>query len=117
MAKRFKTKFIPPTPQEVEEYAANLDFPIDGEEFVSSYDSKGWAIGNTPVYDWQALVKKWKINWLKRTGRHKIKIPTLVKGKTAKELIDEIEQNRIATGKPKPVKMSITFDDLKEIAK
>lgn len=49
-----------PTPQEVEEYAQTISFPIDGEAFCDFYASKGWVVGRSPMKDWQAAVRTWK---------------------------------------------------------
>jgi hypothetical protein len=55
-------KFIPPTPQEVTEYAASIGFKIDGDYFCNSYQAKGWIYsGTTPLRDWRAAVRTWKI--------------------------------------------------------
>ena len=117
MAKRCNHRFTPPTKEEVVEYAEGLDFPLNADEFISFYDARGWMLGKTPMRDWQACVRTWRINWQKKTGRTKVKIPTMTTGRTAKELIEEIEQRRVTEGKPKPVALKITLDDLKEIAK
>ena len=56
-----KTKrFIPPTPEEVQAYCDERQNGIDGQEFVDSYQSKGWMIGKTKMKDWRAAVRTWE---------------------------------------------------------
>lgn len=54
------TKFQKPTPEQVTEYAASIDFELDGQVFVDHYESKGWLIGKTKMRDWKAAVRTWK---------------------------------------------------------
>lgn len=78
MSKRFQK----PTPQQVTEYAASIDFVLDGEAFCDFYESKGWKIGKSPMVDWKAAVRTWRRMDRKRYGQ-----PTPVKhgGKSIKE--------------------------------
>lgn len=52
-------RFIPPTPEEVEEYSKQRGHPIDGQAFCDFYASKGWVVGRNPMKDWQAAVRTW----------------------------------------------------------
>lgn len=58
--KRETRRFIPPSPQEVEDYGETIGFKIDGETFVNNYKAKGWLIGKSPMRDWRAAVVTWK---------------------------------------------------------
>ncbi len=60
MVKRFQK----PTPEEVEVYAAEIGFKIDGQAFCDRYEAVGWVYGNarTPIKDWKAVVRTWKRN-------------------------------------------------------
>jgi hypothetical protein len=60
MTKRFQK----PTPEEVEVYAAEIGFKIDGQAFCDRYDAVGWVYGTarTPIKDWKAVVRTWKRN-------------------------------------------------------
>jgi len=54
------SRFLKPSPQEVESYGATLNPPFTkSAEFVDFYDSKGWRVGNTPMKDWKAAVRTW----------------------------------------------------------
>ena len=48
------------TPEEVEAYAASIEFVLDGQQFCDTYQKKGWMIGSSPMRDWQAAVRLWK---------------------------------------------------------
>ena len=54
-------KFIPPTYQQVREYAESISFRLDEELFVDSYQRQGWKLANgNPVKDWKACVRTWR---------------------------------------------------------
>lgn len=54
------SRFVPPTPDQVAEYAASLGADnFDGNKFCDFYESKGWKVGNTPMKDWKAAVRTW----------------------------------------------------------
>ncbi len=53
-------RFQKPTAAEVTEYAASIDFHLDGEVFVDFYEQKGWMVGKSPMKNWQAAVRTWK---------------------------------------------------------
>ena len=55
------TKFVIPTSTEVEDYGNSIAFKINGDQFCSYYASKGWLIGKSPMKDWRAAVRTWKI--------------------------------------------------------
>jgi len=84
-------RFVKPVPQEVEEYAATIDYIIDGEAFCDHYQSKGWCVGKSAMKDWRAAVRTWHRMDKKRYGQ-----PTPVKreGKTAKEKYLETQLER-----------------------
>jgi hypothetical protein len=49
-------RFVPPTPQEVSEYAKSKNIDLDGEVFCSFYESNGWKVGRNPMKSWRAAV-------------------------------------------------------------
>jgi hypothetical protein len=55
------TKFMIPQIDEVEAYGASIGFKINGDQFCSYYTSKGWLLGKSPMKDWKAAVRTWKI--------------------------------------------------------
>lgn len=65
-SKRKAKAFTPPTVEEVAAFCQKRKNGIDPEEFVASYDAKGWKIGNTTMVSWQSCV----ITWEKRRKRN-----------------------------------------------
>ena len=56
-----KTKrFTPPTLEEVKAYCLERRNGIDPQRFISSYQSKGWMVGKSPMKDWKAAVRTWE---------------------------------------------------------
>lgn len=53
-------KFKIPTPEEVNEYAAKINYKIDGQYFCDWYQSKDWMIGKNKMKDWKAAIRTWK---------------------------------------------------------
>jgi len=54
-SKRFK----PPTLQEVRDYIAQKDYPVDPDQFFNFYEAKGWMIGKNKMKNWHAAVRTW----------------------------------------------------------
>lgn len=60
--------FVPPSAGEVTAYSAEIEWPLDGDAFCATYETKGWCTsGSTKMRDWKAAVRKWKgMGW--KTG-------------------------------------------------
>ena len=58
-AEKSSKRFEKPTPAQVEEYAASINFNLPGAKFCDYYQSKGWMIGKNPMKDWKAAVRTW----------------------------------------------------------
>jgi hypothetical protein len=56
---RTAERFIPPSVQEVQEYAKTRGLNLDAERFVDFYETKGWMVGKNKMKDWQAAVRNW----------------------------------------------------------
>jgi|SRR6056300_459278 uncharacterized protein YdaU (DUF1376 family) len=56
------TKFIRPKPSEVEDYAKQIGFSLDGDYFCDYYEARGWKLSTGPMKDWKAAVRTWKRN-------------------------------------------------------
>ena len=54
--------FIRPKPNEVEEYAQQIGFSLDGNHFCDYYEARGWQLNTGPMKDWKAAVRTWKRN-------------------------------------------------------
>lgn len=57
-----KTKFEPPTIEEVEKYCRYNRYTIDPVQFVAYYESNGWMVGRQKMNNWKAAV----VTWVKR---------------------------------------------------
>lgn len=65
-----RAKFTPPTLEEVRAYIAQRGSPVDPEEFVDFYASKGWKVGREPMRDWKAACRNAE-RWEKYAGKGK----------------------------------------------
>lgn len=69
-------RFTPPTLAEVQSYVAERHSPVDPQEFIDFYESKGWMVGKTPMKNWKEACRnaeKWE-RWAK-TADPKEKTP------------------------------------------
>ena len=55
-----RTRFIPPTVEEVKAYCIERNNRIDAEHFVDYYTSNGWVVGKVKMKDWKATVRGWE---------------------------------------------------------
>ncbi len=55
-----KSRFVPPTVEEVAAYCKERNNGIDAELFVDFYTGKNWFIGKTKMTDWKASVRTWE---------------------------------------------------------
>ena len=54
-----RTRFCPPTVDEVIAYAREAGLVINAQRFVDFYASKGWKVGGSGMKDWRAAVRNW----------------------------------------------------------
>lgn len=52
-----RTRFVPPSIEEVAEYVKQRGSKVDPQGFIDFYASKGWRIGKTPMKDWKAACR------------------------------------------------------------
>lgn len=57
---RKRAAFHPPTVEQVAEYICSRGSPVDPQQFVDFYASKGWMVGKSKMKDWQASVRTWE---------------------------------------------------------
>ena len=84
-------RFTPPTLAEVQSYVAERHSPVDPQEFIDFYASKGWMVGKTPMKDWKAACRnaeKWE-RFAKKAPQNR----PLVGGDVFAEMLEE-EKNR-----------------------
>lgn len=58
--KEKRTRFSPPTVDEVAQYCKERGNKVDAQRFVDFYASKGWRVGQNPMKDWRACVRTWE---------------------------------------------------------
>lgn len=54
-----RSRFVPPSVEEVKEYCESNNYGIDPEAFVDFYTAKGWKIGKDSMKDWKCAVRNW----------------------------------------------------------
>lgn len=54
-----RTRFVPPTADEVAAYCTEKHLAVDAQRFVDFYTSKGWRVGSSPMKDWRAAARNW----------------------------------------------------------
>jgi hypothetical protein len=58
-----RTRFVPPTLEEVKDYCSERKNNVDAERFFDYYSANGWVQGkNKPIKDWKACVRTWEKN-------------------------------------------------------
>lgn len=55
-----RTRFIPPTVEDVKAYCVERGNGIDAEYFVDHYTANGWMVGKAKMKDWKATIRKWE---------------------------------------------------------
>ena len=56
-----RTRFVPPTLEEVKDYCSERKNNVDAERFFDYYSANGWVQGkNKPIKDWKACVRTWE---------------------------------------------------------
>jgi hypothetical protein len=77
------SRFVKPTPDQVEAYAWTMRAKLDGTRFVDYYESKGWLVGKSPMKNWQAAVRTWLRNNTDVTAYQPSVGPELTEGERA----------------------------------
>ena len=54
-----RSRFFPPTIEEVNSYCKEKGYAVDPERFIDYYTSNGWRVGKNPMKDWKAAVRNW----------------------------------------------------------
>lgn len=58
-SKEKRKRFVPPTVEEVREYADEKGLRVDAERFVAFYASKGWMVGKNKMVSWHQALSGW----------------------------------------------------------
>lgn len=57
-----KTRFVPPTIEEVREYCRERANGVDADKWHNYYAANGWKVGRNSMKDWRAAVRTWEGN-------------------------------------------------------
>ena len=57
-----RSRFSPPTVEEVRAYCIERVNNVDPDRFVDYYSSNGWMVGKSKMKDWKAAVRTWEKN-------------------------------------------------------
>lgn len=55
-----RSRFVPPTMEEVKAYCKERGNRVDPERFIDYYTANGWKVGKNPMRDWKAAVRTWE---------------------------------------------------------
>jgi len=82
-----RSRFAPPSPDEVRNYCLERRNGIDPMVFIDHYTSNGWKVGKNPMKDWKAAVRTWEKNGYRhQNGAGKVSGGTLMElGRRMKE--------------------------------
>ena len=93
-----KKRFVAPTLEEIREFCFEKNINTNVDKFFYYYKSKGWKVGNSPMKDWKAAVRKWAEcdEHYSRPGNTRISSDTsaqVLQNYTAPETETDIESN------------------------
>lgn len=57
-----RTRFNPPSLEEVQAYCNERNNNVDAERFIDYYTSNGWKVGKNPMKDWKSAIRTWERN-------------------------------------------------------
>lgn len=60
--KPHRTRFVPPTVEQVADYCKERGNKVDPQRLVDYYTANGWKTGRNPMKDWRAAVRNWEKN-------------------------------------------------------
>jgi hypothetical protein len=74
-AKPPRTRFTPPSIDEVRAYCQERGNGVDAERFIDYYNANGWRVGKNAMKDWRAAVRTWEKNGYGNGGNYSNKKP------------------------------------------
>ncbi len=77
-AKPPRTRFTPPSIDEVKAYCQERGNGVDAERFIDYYNANGWRVGKNAMKDWKAAVRTWEKNGYGNGGNYGNKKPVPV---------------------------------------
>lgn len=51
--------FIPPDHEQVSQYIREQGLTVNPTDFLDHYTSNGWMVGQSPMQDWKASIRRW----------------------------------------------------------
>jgi len=66
--RKTKTRFSPPSLQEIKIYCQERKNNVDPNRFKDFYEAKGWMVGKNKMKDWKACVRTWEKRDTERSG-------------------------------------------------
>lgn len=60
-----RSKFSPPTIEEVRAYCSERKNGVDPQRFIDHYTANGWKVGKNGMKDWKAAVRTWEKGTMK----------------------------------------------------
>lgn len=73
-ADRPRSRFAPPSVEDVKMYCTEKGYSMDAEHFVDYYTSNGWRVGRNPMKDWKAAVRNWNKGKEDNRGKNQIQL-------------------------------------------
>lgn len=74
-----RTRFVPPTPQEAQEFfLANEGTHVQAARFHAYYSSNGWKVGKGPMKDWKSAARGWILRDREQGGTYPIRVSAKV---------------------------------------
>lgn len=70
---RSRTRFVPPSLDDVSAYCLERGGIVDPHRWYDYYSSNGWRVGKNPMKDWKAAVRTWERNGVDRPQETKPK--------------------------------------------
>lgn len=55
-----RTRFVPPSVEDVKTYCQERNNGIDPQSFIDYYEARGWMVGKSKMKDWRAAVRNWE---------------------------------------------------------
>lgn len=65
-----KSRFIPPTEEDVRKYVEEKGYHINVKSFINYYESVGWKVGKNPMKNWKAAVTNWETRDKEKSPKH-----------------------------------------------
>lgn len=80
-----KSRFAPPTVDEVSQYCLERGNRVDAQRFCDFYQSKNWMVGKVKMTDWKAAVRTWEQREDRSRGQ-----PAMSKQQRAEQALREV---------------------------